>query len=380
MKAIHRQGISAIEVVVIIMVVLVVAFLSLPSLGHSLEASRRARCKNNLKQIGLALHNYHDVYGMFPPGQTTLGSWKGAKSESYSVGSGFSWGMRILPFMDSSPIYNSLNLDEKIFAGRNRERIQTLSGFSCVICPSDVGRPAVAPIYDLSDEYHMTSVPQTSYFGNSGPFNHWSSTINPKHSGGMFGIDYYTSVSIRDVHDGTSNTIIVSEADFRVKPIGSWLGVMTGCKNGDDDCKPGDPDFRTGSQEYCLYLGVYPLTSPKPSYWGDQRIENALLRSGSQHRGGAHCLFADGSVHFMSETIQHFPDKTNSVAGFRAQQGAGCLWTNGVRNDPSGWGCSDQWDESAGHFGVFDDKSKLPSIMGLWQRLHHKSDGMIRRE
>lgn len=117
-----RRGFTLIELLVVIAIIAVLIALLLPAVQQAREAARRTQCKNNLKQIGLALHNYHDAHDCFPPGQ--IRGWNG----SFDSGNGFAWGALILPFMDQANLYNLLNPSIPIFEGQNKTIILGLNG------------------------------------------------------------------------------------------------------------------------------------------------------------------------------------------------------------------------------------------------------------
>ncbi|MFG0295400.1 MAG: DUF1559 domain-containing protein, partial [Maioricimonas sp. JB045] len=104
----RRRGFTLIELLVVIAIIAILVALLLPAVQQAREAARRSQCKNNLKQIGLALHNYHDTHGSFPPGY--IARYVSATDPaSAETGPGFAWGTMILPFLDQSPTYNQLN-------------------------------------------------------------------------------------------------------------------------------------------------------------------------------------------------------------------------------------------------------------------------------
>ena len=108
MSAPHRsaklRGFTLIELLVVIAIIAVLIALLLPAVQQAREAARRSTCKNNLKQLGLAIHNYHDTHGVFPPGYISRDV-STTDPASAETGLGFSWGTMILPFMDQSPLY-----------------------------------------------------------------------------------------------------------------------------------------------------------------------------------------------------------------------------------------------------------------------------------
>jgi prepilin-type N-terminal cleavage/methylation domain-containing protein len=350
----RRRGFTLIELLVVIAIIAILIALLLPAVQQAREAARRSQCKNNFKQIGLALHNYHDNFNQFPPAQ--IRGWNGALGQER--GNAFSWGAMILPFIDQAPLYNQLNFTIPMYEGTNRTVIQGLSGINGTICPSDSMRIKTRSIHASTNTNFMTSIPGTSYFGSTGAYNTWSDSTSLNLSGGVFTIDPAPPTTIARITDGTSNVIAVSEKSARVWGGGSWLGVQhstmgTAAPGNDVAC----------CQDWFLYFAMYPITNELSKYPAPQTHTN--IRVSSDHTGGAHVLLADGAVRFVSENIDHILDTTSGDPAYPPAQGAGCLWRDNGCNDNTAGG------------GAFQNKGLLATRMGLWQRLHHKADGLV---
>ncbi len=119
-----RRGFTLIELLVVIAIIAVLVAILLPAVQQAREAARSSQCKNNLKQIGVAMHNYHETHGLFPPAQ--IRGWNG----THERGNGFSWGAMLLPNMDQAGLYNKLDPDVPIFEGTNKTVILSLSGLA----------------------------------------------------------------------------------------------------------------------------------------------------------------------------------------------------------------------------------------------------------
>ena len=111
----HAVGFTLIELLVVIAIIAILVALLLPAVQQAREAARRSSCKNNLKQLGLALHNYHDVHRVFPPAQL-----RGRNSSTgIEYGNAASWGAMLLPFIEQAPLYDQMNFSIGIFEGTN---------------------------------------------------------------------------------------------------------------------------------------------------------------------------------------------------------------------------------------------------------------------
>ena len=345
----RRRGFTLIELLVVIAIIAILVALLLPAVQQAREAARRSSCKNNLKQIGLALHNYHDTHSVFPPGQIRGYSSTGPQE----CGNGFSWGAMLLPFLEEAAVYDGLDPTIGIFIGSNKTFVQSIASFDFALCPSDSERPKVRTANATTDANYMSSIPCTSYYGSAGAFNSWGDSTSPKLSGGFFTTDPAPPSTMATIKDGTSNTIAVGEKAGSVWTGGSWLGYNHGTQT---RC---GTDFANGPDWYLCYA-LYPISNklPVPS--------QASNRFGSEHDGGAQFVLADGSVRFISENVNHTLEKTGLDANHPAANGAGCLWRTDNAN-----ACG------SGGTGSYDNKGALINLMGIWQRLNHKSDGLV---
>jgi type II secretory pathway pseudopilin PulG len=149
----NRNGLSALDVVVTIVILLILAALLLPSVRVSGGASRRSQCKNNLKQIGLSLMNYHDVHRTFPPGWIA--------SETKGRSSGFGWGYQVLPYFDQKPLFEKFDAKRKLSdqTSGNDDLAKTI--LTAMRCPSDDGP-------DQAKSNWMPLLGTTNYVGNFG--------------------------------------------------------------------------------------------------------------------------------------------------------------------------------------------------------------------
>ncbi len=206
----RRRGFTLIELLVVIAIIAVLIALLLPAVQAAREAARRAQCVNNLKQIGLALHNYHDVNGSFPMGS---GNCQWTSVGNYTPKQGLSIHSALLPHMEQSAIYNSINFMWGMEDGSTTTLpypIQSTASnaqISAFICPSDL----YAGDYFTNANCYFGSLGTTTYYVSSANATPPATTIYASSpSTGLFA--YQQSYNIASVIDGTSNTIAFCES------------------------------------------------------------------------------------------------------------------------------------------------------------------------
>ncbi len=324
----RRRGFTLIELLVVIAIIAVLIALLLPAVQQAREAARRTQCKNNLKQFGIALHNYHDTMNTLPMGMC---GWP------YDlVGSLWGWGTMILPYLDQAPLYNGLasspngtspllNLPAKgfdaVMASFNPTNPLLQTQLSVYRCPSDPGIPTVTiPVGGLNGSKRQN----TYIYGRS----NYPGVIGATYStgGGLLAPDgafgESSSIRIRDFTDGTSNTFLVGERRSAGTVSGNYVGGETIWCGANDDVSP-DSDW----QGFAIHLGLcdprYPLNF-KTTTPPDVNNPSTYTAFGSQHTGGAHFLMGDGSVRFISENIASGPpNKPGSTYQNLANRGDG---------------------------------------------------------
>jgi prepilin-type N-terminal cleavage/methylation domain-containing protein len=282
------RGFTLIELLVVIALVAMLIALLLPAVQAAREAARRTHCANNLKQIGLALHNYHGVHNVFPPGYTTgLGQGSPGAPET---GPGWGWAAQLLGQLDQGPIFNALNFNLPITDGGSATARQAV--LATFLCPSSIGsgpfNPSIQFTITMDQVWHVTaSVPLAAgqYVASAGP-----STDNgiPAPGDGVFFRN--SRIGLRDITDGSSQTLLVGERSREVADA-TWVGVMPGivvCPSlgwAIPDCAPAS-------------AAVLGTTGPKV---GPLRVGAANFSS--LHPGGSHFLLGDGSVRFLKTSI-----------------------------------------------------------------------------
>ncbi len=289
------RGFTLIELLVVIAIIAVLIALLLPAVQQAREAARRSQCKNNLKQYGLAWHNYNDTHGQLPLG--------GANWGDPQVG----WHVMILPFVDQAPLYNKLNFGPGGGAAWNatvngRQALYTQVGL--FTCPTDTGWISVSGNNWANGSYSGSLGAQRtpSADGNcntflslafvpSGNADH-GNTIS---SGNLSGVvsRLGSKVRLADISDGTTNVVMVGEIlpECNDHTAGWWN--YNGQNNAHASMVVPINDFTTCPD---IPGGNKPTCAPKSNWnysWGFR----------SRHTGGAHFLLCDGSVRFVSQNI-----------------------------------------------------------------------------
>ncbi|QDV50673.1 DUF1559 domain-containing protein [Gimesia fumaroli] len=271
----RRRAFTLIELLVVIAIIAILIALLLPAVQQAREAARRSSCKNNLKQIGLAMHNYNDVHTSLPMGQN---------AQLYSPF------VAILPFLDQTNLQNLYDFDLYYTDPANLDALNRT--ITIYLCPTMV-LPRAVPYLSCAEKGGPTS------YGASIGLHEGSDDGSAGNPDGMFpGRNYtYTSPTrFRDVTDGLTNTIMCGEFNYRLEDY-LWSGHSSSCPS--DTSVQGTP--RWGSHRWG---GSYPgvaLGSTNGDFNVNLNANRGTWRS--DHVGGAHFLLGDGAVRFVSENI-----------------------------------------------------------------------------
>lgn len=226
-----RRGFTLVELLVVIAIIGTLVSLLLPAVQATREAARVMQCKNNLKQIGLALHNYESMFSTFPPGfiSQVTGPWPGGGNDPVpEIGPGWSAMAMMLPQMEEMGLYEQINFTLPISEPANQvARSTTVSTYRC---PSDVW---TGPVSVWPTTMGINDLAATSYVGllggadptGNGPTGSYLARYEELPFNGMFHRN--TAIRHADITDGTSNTIGLGERASMFSPNG-WAGVIPG--------------------------------------------------------------------------------------------------------------------------------------------------------
>lgn len=294
-----RSGFTLIELLVVIAIISVLIALLLPAVQAAREAARRASCTNNLKQIGLALHNYAEAFQVFPPGYSSF--WKkdggDAGTAEDDIGQGWGWGSMILPQLEQRAVYDAINFNLTM---TNPENFTAqLIRFNSFLCPSDTTKPAV----DVRNEANTATVYTVAAGNYVGMYGLGEIGDAPGAGSGTFYRNSRTTFA--DFRDGTSQTIAVGERSSNLsyvtwtgRAIGGWLFKTSSFEGGADL-------FAAAPEEaFTMILGPVGLEDGLRTPNNPQaHVEDYW----SRHPGGINALFADGSVRFIKSAINPIP-------------------------------------------------------------------------
>jgi prepilin-type N-terminal cleavage/methylation domain-containing protein len=307
----NRVGFTLIELLVVIAVIAVLIALLLPAVQQAREAARRSTCKNNLKQIGLALHNYHDALNVFPAAGYASGfcasdSWSSSGTKTIANQSNTSGFVMLLPYLDQAPLYKQWNFNNAAGLGYHPSYPQYSAGtvlgnpnvnaavsktrLDVLTCPSDYG----SANYPAMDNYYAISTTQTGGYRSNYEFStnynqyvypHYVATSAPN-ARPLFGFDQ--SYGTRDARDGTSNTVAMVE-QVREK----YNGAVSGWSH-------------RGWVNPGVDIAWYPIN--KWDYYGiPGTFQYGRLgqwaSAGSLHPSSCHALMADGTVRSLNQTV-----------------------------------------------------------------------------
>lgn len=290
----RARGFTLIELLVVIAIIAVLIALLLPAVQQAREAARRSQCKNNLKQIGLALHNYHDSHGVLPPGTVwTSGANTGPRTGGYAL--------HILPYIDQATVYNLVNYGVSgiLWYGGNNSAA-TGASMPALLCPSD-GMGTGFAVNGSQRWFKSNYLGIFSGFRSGDIFSATADSDTTKLA--VFGMN--RGARIRDITDGTSNTMMVAE-------------YLTGASSTEfrsfawSDQSPGTQLFvqytpNTTAADVCYDINPASWCTNNASLnlpaTADTTVANQTAAARSRHTGGVQVLMCDGAVRFVSNNI-----------------------------------------------------------------------------
>ena len=311
-----RRGFTLIELLVVIAIIAILIGLLLPAVQQAREAARRTQCKNNLKQLGLALHNYHDVFSMFPYAYYGYHSANGCPQRNRFG----NWRVMIMPYIDQANIYNGVTqhfgrggCDDPSVPGQIAALPIHEVPLAVLFCPSESSDRYGTMAPYLFEQQCNSGSAVASYVGCTGANtadscssqfcngtncpcefvqHHFVSPGSQSKFSGMFSMNANgaDSVGMRRIADGTSNTLMLGEVQQRVNGVGSW---------------------------WTCQFGGWPVSSTATAINWPGRTHSWANSEGfaSYHEGGAQFAMADGSVRLISENVDM---KTFGAVGTRA--------------------------------------------------------------
>lgn len=292
-----RKAFTLIELLVVIAIIAILVALLLPAVQQAREAARRSQCKNNLKQIGTALHNYLDVTNEVFPRGAYVDRGRSCCCDNADWGKGHTVHMMLLPFIDQANLYEELDFDVRVDQGANAALVST--PIKTYICPSTALLTMQTSRYNSSVQVHPHNYPGAgTLHGWGGCGRHGSHTQN-----GVFalrrGIQEESGAAadprfrMSAITDGTSRTMAFSEtAQGRETYVSGGLNATYSNWRGRGWA---DPFYNS------TLFSIGPRSTPNStvSQYGGWNASNAT----SYHEGGVHVLFCDGAVTFMSDNI-----------------------------------------------------------------------------
>jgi len=337
-RGLLQRGFTLIELLVVIAIIAVLVALLLPAVQQAREAARMSQCQNNLKQFGVAMHNYHETHGQFPPGYVEPDPLRPNLAEGIP-GTAWGWGTFLLPNLEQTGLYNKLAPTEQtlrdVFLSMTPEAVQKVKAMQTRLavfrCPSDTGptvndRHILAPTADPA-QYVAVSNYVACNGGGSEPLNHGWTMTSVNWTGvnnGIFG--NCTSTSTNGIPDGTSNTILMGERAWEIggSSVQQRCNAASafGVYSGNSTASPFD--VRTHLANGTWGINYRGAGSPIPPIFlaltprhrnllplGAPTTHGCAASFSSNHAGVANFVMADGAVRSISESIAIDPIGSN---------------------------------------------------------------------
>jgi prepilin-type N-terminal cleavage/methylation domain-containing protein/prepilin-type processing-associated H-X9-DG protein len=292
-RSVVDRGFTLLELLVVLAIIGLLVALLLPAVQSAREAARRAHCQNNLRQIGLALHGYHDAQGMFPPGFSL-------DDPNQFAMTGWAWGARILGGLEQGVLYNAINQGLSYTHPFQQTVIETR--LSVFLCPSTRGAAPMSTGYIEQPISTLGNLSPGQYVASAGWVSRGGSRGQIAQGDGVFFLN--SRIALRDLADGSSSTLMVGERSRNVADA-TWAGAPSAsfmlCTKESWPVKTCASAMfmvlgRTGPTSDIIFGAVPTSSTPNSPGSGADGFW-------SQHRGGCNFLLCDGSVRFLKETI-----------------------------------------------------------------------------
>lgn len=297
----HRHGFTLIELLVVIAIIAVLIALLLPAVQQAREAARRSQCKNNMKQLGIAIHTYAASHKVFPPSSISglgVGVWVYATDPTAQSNLNYrlhSFVSLLLPYMDQSGLYNQLDFTQSALSPANRGVASTV--LPSLICPSYTGRRiSDHPRYVATLGLSAPTYAIRNYTAFGGRFASDLSPMGPGPTGTLFPL---SSTGFGDVTDGLSNTLMLAESreerasvwadGTSASFVARWLNLA-------------NPPTLAGNSVSINQKPYFDFTPYDPMELGSIKQD---WGPSSQHGPGAHHLMGDGGVKFLSDNLDY---------------------------------------------------------------------------
>lgn len=298
----RRCGFTLVELLVVIAIIGVLVAMLLPAVQSARESARRLQCSNNLKQIGLGLHTFHDSRRLFPAAyQSTPGGVMGAAAATGDAGPGWTFLMQILPQVEQGNLYKAFDRTQPCWAAANA--IPAATSIPLYLCPTATtdGGPTYQP---QGGSVGTVTLARAHYVASAGRNEVWDETAADlsKLADGPFYRNSQTRMS--DIRDGLSNTIFVGE-QTPYHSDSTWVGIIPGSQTcptppfAAAGCDAAAPQINVHSGPTAVEEGSNATPVIHPPNYPFGYVDEMF----SEHIGGCNVLFGDGSVHFISENI-----------------------------------------------------------------------------
>lgn len=298
---VRQNGFTLVELLVAIAIIGVLIAILLPAVQAAREAARRAECANNLKQIGLAMHLYHDSLGSFPSAYVSQTGGGGVQGEpdpdTRDAGPGWAWGMLILPYAEQQTVQFTFNQNLPCWAPENAGAAQ--AQISLYLCPSASGEQEAFEVLDDEGSV-LARFGRSHYVANVGQEEPWGQARDTYL--GLVDGPLYRNSGTRavDVTDGLSNTVFLGE-HHSVLSNKTWVGVVPGASV----CPSEEFAFSTCDAAATLvqvHSGPAGSEDPPAIHPPNSPLCH-VCQMYAQHPGGCNVMLGDGSVRFVSDYI-----------------------------------------------------------------------------